>query len=144
MGHISEVIKEYYPDIDLTSTDLVYRGYGEGNINFLTHDYGRKFDIIMTNPPFKHAKEFVERALELSNDKVVMLLKIQFLESKERRVLFENTPLRYVYVYSERQSTMKDGLERNPLNGKKWSSTLLLAWFVWEHGYEGNPEIKWI
>lgn len=144
MGHIAEVIKEYCPNSEITATDLVYRGYGEGNIDFLTNNFDRKFDVVITNPPFKHAKEFVERALELTNNQVIMLLKIQFLESKARKDFLENSPLKYVYVYSERQHTMKDGLERNPLNNKKWSSTLLLAWFVWEIGYTGSPIIKWI
>jgi hypothetical protein len=143
-GHISNILKEYCPDSEITSTDLVNRGYGQGDIDFLTHDYKRKFDNIITNPPFKFAKEFINKGLELANDKVIMLLKIQFLESKGRKEFLENSPLKYVYVFSERQSTLKDGLELNPLTGKKWSTTLLLAWFVWEKGYEGEPIIRWI
>jgi predicted RNA methylase len=143
-GHISEVLKEYYPNQEIISTDLVYRDYGEGNIDFITHDYERKFDNVITNPPFSLAKEFVEKGLELSNDKVIMLLKIQFLESSKRKEFLINSPLKYIYVFSERQSTLKDGLELNPLNNKPWSTTLLLAWFVWEKGYVGDPIVKWL
>lgn len=144
MGHISKILESHYPNSEIVSTDLFDRGYGEAGIDFLTHDYNRTFDNVITNPPFKYAKEFVEKGLELSNDKVIMLLKVQFLESQSRKDFLVNSPLKYIYVFSDRQSTLKDGLERNPLTGKPWSTTLLLAWFVWEKDYTGEPIIRWI
>lgn len=144
MGHISKVLEEYYPSQEIVSTDLVYRGFGEGNIDFLTYDYGRKFDNIITNPPFSLSKEFLEKSLELSNDKVILLLKIQFLESSKRKEILKNSPLKYIYVFSERQSTLKDGLELNPTNNKPWTTTLCLAWFIWEKGYTGEPIVRWL
>lgn len=142
-GHISEVLKEYYPNSNILSTDIVDRGYADEIKDFLNDDFDM-VDNVITNPPFKYAKEFVQKGLEISNDKVIMLLKIQFLESKSRKEFLENSPLKYVYVFSERQNTMKDGNPINPLNGKPWSSTMLLAWFVWEKGYEGEPIIRWL
>lgn len=144
MGHISKVLKEYYPDKKIISTDLVYRGYGEGGIDFLTHKYTQPIDTIITNPPFKLAREFAIRGLELAEKEVILLLKIQFLESEERKEFLENSPLKYVYVFSNRQNTMRDGLPLNPRTGKKWSSTLLLAWFVWDVSYTGEPTIRWL
>lgn len=144
MGHISEVLRKYYPNQEIVSTDLYDRNYGEIGIDFLTCNYGRKFDNIITNPPFSLAKEFVEKGLELVNDKVILLLKIQFLESKSRKEFLENSPLKYIYIFSERQSTLKDGLELNPLTNKAWSTTLLLAWFIWEKGYNGEPIVRWL
>ena len=144
-GHISKVLKEYYPNTNIYSTDLIDRGYGQGGIDFLNHDYGDwKVDNIITNPPFKFAKEFVEKGLELANDKVIMLMKIQFLESQGRKEFLENSPLKYVYCFSERQATMRNGWELNPKTGKPWSTALFLAWFVWEKGYEGEPIIRWL
>ena len=144
MGHISKVLEEYYPDQEIASTDLIDRGYGTGNIDFLTYDFDRKFDNIITNPPFSLAREFVEKGLELSNDKLILLLKIQFLESKGRKEFLQSTPLKYVYIFSERQNTLRDGLELNPLTGKKWSTTLMMTWCIWEHGYKGEPIIRWL
>ena len=45
---------------------------------------------ILTNPPYKLAKEFVEHALEVVEDGyyVVMFLKLTFLEGKARKELF--------------------------------------------------------
>ena len=142
-GHISEVLKEYYPNNEIVSTDLIDRGYGIGGIDFLTHDYKKKFDNTITNPPFSLAKEFIEKALQITNDKVIMFAKIQLLESKARKELFENSPLKYVYVFSKRQNPLRNG---NPLdeNGKPWASTMCFAWFVWEVGYKGEPIIRLI
>ena len=51
-GHISETLKEMLPNFNITSTDLIDRGYGEGGVNFLTHDYSKTFNTVITNPPF--------------------------------------------------------------------------------------------
>lgn len=142
-GHISEIIKEYYPNSEVISTDLVDRGYGDGGINFLTHDFGRKFDNIITNPPFKYAKEFIERGLELANNKVIMFAKIQLVESVSRKELFEKFPPKYIYVFSKRVNPLRNG---SPVDekGKPWSSTMCFAWFVWEKGFEGETTFRWI
>ena len=88
-------------------------------------------------------KEFVEKALNLANRFVIMFGKIQFLESSKRRDFFKNSPLKYVYVHSDRQATWRNG---EPLDekGKKWSTTFCHAWFVWDKTYIGEPIIRWI
>lgn len=89
------------------------------------------------------AKEFIEKGLEVSDKYVIMLCKIQLLEGVKRKDMFLNTPLKYVYVHTTRQATWKDG---NPTDskGRKWATTMCLAWFVWDKEYVGNPIIKWI
>jgi hypothetical protein len=143
-GHISEVLKEHFKKVK--STDLVYRGYGKNKpVDFLTHNYrGKKFDWVITNPPFKHAQEFIEKALSVANNGVAMFLKIQFLEGVKRKEFFQKTKPRYIFVFSQRQAVMKDGLELNPATGKKWATTMCFAWYVWERGYYGEPTIRWI
>ena len=142
-GHISEVLKSNYPNSEVVSTDLIDRGYGSGSINFLEHTYGRTFTNVITNPPFKYMREFVEKSLEISTDKVIMFGKIQFLEGQRRKEFLENSPLKYVYVFSERQNPMRNGSPVDE-NGKKWSSTMCFAWYVWEKGYEGEPIVRWL
>ncbi len=90
-GHLAEVLKEKGHKV--VCSDLIDRGYGTGGIDFLKCE--KQFDgDIITNPPYKYAKEFVEHALKIITDghKVVMFLKLQFLEGKERRKLFERYP----------------------------------------------------
>lgn len=110
-GHLSKVLMaEGY---DVTSTDLVDRGFGTGNINFLEISdcpFNSSFDIL-TNPPYKYAEDFVNKALQLLNvgSKCVMFLKIQFLEGKSRYKLYQENPPKYVYVHSSRQTCALNG-----------------------------------
>lgn len=142
-GHISKTLKEMLPNFNVMSTDLIDRGYGQGGVNFLTHDYGRTFNTVITNPPFSLAKEFIEKGLKVSDKYVIMLCKIQLLEGIKRKDMFLNTPLKYVYVHTTRQATWKEGKPTDS-KGKKWATTMCLAWFVWDKEYKGEPIIRWI
>lgn len=136
-GHISSVLKEY--GYEVKSSDLVDRGYGLGGIDFLSvAEKGREVDII-TNPPYKYAKEFVEKSLDVvaPGRKVAMFLKLTFLEGKGRRDLFRNNPPQTVYVSSARLQCGKNG----DFTG---ASMVAYAWFVWRKGYPGPTNIKWI
>ena len=88
-------------------------------------------------------REFVEKSLEISTDKVVMFGKIQFLEGQRRKEFLKKSPLKYVYVFSERQNPMRNGSPVDE-NGKKWSSTMCFAWYVWAQGYQGEPIVRWL
>lgn len=147
-GHISKLLHKKYPDSEIISTDLVDRGDKfecgiVGGVDFLTHNFGRKFDNVITNPPFSLAKEFIEKALAISNDKVIMFAKIQLLEGEKRRKLFNDFPPKYIYVFTKRQSPLNNGSAFDE-NGKPWATTMCFAWFVWEHGFTGDPMVRWI
>jgi hypothetical protein len=90
-GHLGKVFENH--GFNVKATDLVDRGYGQGGVDFLACE--EKFDgDIITNPPYKYSLPFIEHALSLVPDghKVCMVLKVQFLEGKERKRLFLNTP----------------------------------------------------
>ena len=135
-GHISEVLK--VAGYDVLSTDLIDRGYGYGGVDFLKENTIYDCDII-TNPPYKYAKEFVEKALELVSPghKVAMFLKLTFLEGKGRRDLFRYTPPHTVYVSSSRLQCGKNG----DFSG---TNMVAYAWFLWVKGLQGPTNIKWI
>lgn len=139
-GHLSEVLKAR--GYCVVSSDLINRGYGKSNIDFLTCTSWRYWTgDILTNPPYKYAKEFVEKGINVIKDGyyVIMFLKIQFLEGKARRKLFEKYPPKYVYVNSERQTCYINGDM-----SKKMSSASCYCWFVWEKGFTGEPIVRWI
>jgi len=144
-GHIANIISKHYNN-KVIGMDIVDRGY-EGTIvdNFLTHDFDRKFDNIITNPPFSLAQEFIEKSLSLLNDGGIcaMFLKIQFLEGRKRKDFFKQFPPKYVAVFSKRQNPLRNGSEFDE-KGKPWSSTMCFAWFVWEKGIITVPNILWI
>ena len=142
-GNMSEVLKRH--GYKVRSSDLIDRGYeGTEVLDFLCAEAPQiPYDII-TNPPYKHAKEFVEHALDISMDgtKIAMFLKLQFLEGKARRALFDKAPPCKVYVASSRLMCAKNGnFERMKAGG---GSAVAYAWFVWRKGYSGDPHIKWI
>lgn len=90
--------------------------------------------------------EAVKTALEsMASEKLILFGKLQALEGKRRADYLETTPLKYVYVFKSRQQPLRNGSTIDPLTNKLWaSSTMAFAWFVWEKGYEGNPQIKWL
>lgn len=137
-GHLSKILES--KGYNVWSTDLIDRGYGRHDINFLKTK-GVWVGDILTNPPYKYAKEFVQHSLDLLNKGYycVMFLKIQFLEGKDRRKLFDKYPPKYVYVNSARQTCYINGDM-----SKKMSSASCYCWFVWENGFKGEPIIKWI
>lgn len=143
-GHISKVLENRGYKVKVS--DIIDRGLdGTEIIDFLKvkkqdicNDYSR--DII-TNPPYKYAKEFVEKALEISmdNTKIAMFLKLTFLEGKARKKMFEKYPPKRIYVFSSRVKCAKNG----EFDGMG-SSAVCYAWFIWEKGFSGSPQISWI
>lgn len=147
-GHIVKVLKDFYPYNEIVANDIAYRGSRlgidvNGGIDFLNYEPHRKYDTIITNPPFALAQEFIEKALTLTNRRVIMFAKIQLLEGDKRRKMFDNSPLKYVYVFSKRINPLRNG-EATDENGKPWASTMCFAWFVWDLEYEGEPIIRWL
>ena len=141
-GHMSEVLKQN--GYSVYSTDLVDRGYEDTIIlDFLKFNVLNNIDII-TNPPYKYAKEFVEHALDISSYgvKVATFLKLTFLEGKARKKLFEKYPPKVVYVSSSRLQCAKNGdFEKY---GKGVGTAVAYAWYVWEKGFNGKTIIEWI
>ena len=136
-GHISrQLIKAGY---GVTSRDLADRGYGEV-ADFLAPENTRWEGDIVTNPPYVFAQEFVEKALAIIPEgrKVAMFLKLTFLEGKRRAALFENYPPRRIWVSHARLKCAMNG-DFEHTGG----SATAYAWFVWEKGYKGAPEVRW-
>lgn len=136
-GHLSEVLKEF--GYNVKSTDLINRGYGEVQ-DFLKCEDKFKGDIL-TNPPFKLAKNFIEKSFELIEDEryAIFFLKIQFLESKLRKEMFVKYPLKYLIVNSERQQCAKDA------DFEKYKATTqCYCWYIFQKGYKGEPIVKWL
>lgn len=141
-GDLSKRLEDF--GYNVTSTDLIDRGYGKGGVDFLKCTEVFNGDIL-TNSPYKYAKEFVLKALELvpEGHKVFMFLKLTFLEGKARyNELFSKYPPKKIYVFSQRVLCAKNGeFERMKAGG---GSAVAYAWYVWEKGFTGDTVVKWI
>ena len=127
-GSMSKVLIEN--KYDVYSSDLIDRGYGENGIDFLK-TY-KKFDNIVTNPPFNLSTEFTLQALQLANKNVAMLNKLSFLEGINRKnKIFIQNKLKYIWVFSKRVKFGGNGL-------------MAFAWFIFDKNYNGKPTLDWI
>ena len=98
-------------------------------------------DLVMGNPPYSLAEEFVRKSLGIvtKNGYVYFLLRLAFLESKKRHFgLFTEHPPKRVYVLSRRPSffTTKEG--------RKTTDALSYAMFLWKEGWHGKTELSWM
>lgn len=146
-GAVSSVLKEY--GYNVYSTDLNDWGYGEGGHDFLTTDYydDKEIDAVITNPPFNIPRgisgKFVERGLEITkktNGMVAILQKLTFLEGSTRQHLFTEMPFSKCLVFSKRLPRM----HRFDYEGKKETSMIAFAWFIFDHKHRGPPTLGWL
>ena len=140
-GHLVYALRAH--GYSVLASDIVDRGCPNSYISdFLISTDACANDII-TNPPYRYAKEFVEHALDVISlgRKVAMFLKLTFLESKTRRALFEKYPPKRIWVFSERVQCAKNGDFDKYQNR---ATAVAYAWYVWEKGYVGQPVVGWI
>lgn len=140
-GSLSKVFES--AGYNVKSTDLVDRGFGESGIDFLSIDNIKWDGDIVTNPPYRYAQEFVEKALKIipEGKKVAMFLKLQFLEGKARKYLFLKYPPKVIYVSSSRLLCAKNAEFEKMIKGG--GSAVAYGWFIWIKGYKGDSIIKW-
>lgn len=144
-GHLADRLCN--KGFDVYCTDLYDRGYKGREY----YEYGKSFfeytenvmDIV-TNPPYKYAAEFVEHAMDISKNgcKVIMFLKLTFLESKKRKELFKKYPPKRIYVSSSRLQCAKNGDFETYKKGT--GTAVAYAWYLWEKGYNGDTIIRWV
>lgn len=72
---------------------------------------GEQPDIIISNPPFDLALEFIKKGLHDAKigGLVIMLCRLNFFGSGKRFPFWENCMPAFTYVHSERMSFTKDG-----------------------------------
>lgn len=141
IGSISDYMKEYH-DITMVTNELF--GYSESDF---TEDYinPRKgvakiwdYDVIITNPPYKLAQEFVQEGFKYAKVQY-HLLRLSFLEGKRRKAeLFSQKHLKRVFLFSYRISCAKG------INEEKQANAVAYCWLEFDKDYIGNPELVWL
>jgi predicted RNA methylase len=89
------------------SSDAVYME------DFLSWKPDKEYRTIITNPPFSLAKEFIQKCFEIKqkDTDIIMLLRLSFLESKDRYEFWQEHSVNKVYVLSRRPSFTGHGTD---------------------------------
>lgn len=150
-GHMVRPLQEYFPRV--LASDV--HDYGVG---FATGDYlwgalsdWESTDWTITNPPFRLAQQFIERALKLSRVGVAVIVRTSFIEGVDRcNELFLKIPPAYVLQFSERVVMHKGKLRQAgskylDADGKEKtaSSATSYCWVIWLKG-ESDTRLRWI
>ena len=140
-GHLSNVFKEH--GYKVRTSDIVKRTETTEVLDFLSDDITDWDGNIITNPPYKFAVQFIEKAMNIIHEgnKCIMFLKLQFMEGKSRRKLFEKYPPKTIWVSSSRIMCAKNGDFYEMIKGG--GSAVAYAFYVWEKGYKGNTILRW-
>jgi hypothetical protein len=131
-------LSEYFASV--LASDV--HDYGVG---YWVEDYlfGLASDVALTewtitNPPFRLAEQFIERALERSEIGVAVILRSAFLESVGRyERLFGQRPPSDVLQFVERVPMVKGRVDPEA------ASATAYAWLVWRKGVAGSA-LHWI
>jgi len=121
---------------EVVATDLVNRGYGQHGVDFLMEQRLLAPNIV-TNPPFKLAREFARHAMDIGATKCALLLKLAFMQGGDRTPWLFKSGLRRVYVIAKRITFVaapgRPAFTSNFVDG--------YGWFVWQAGYRGAVEL---
>lgn len=151
-GHMLEAIRNYTGDTaQIIATDIQQRKLYKDDLyiesgkefDFLSdnYPYTEDIDYIIMNPPFSVIEPFVMKSLSIANKGVIMLGRLQFLESENRyENIFQVCPPTDTYVYVDRIACFKNGdLSMKP------DSIQAYAWFVWDLTQEeSESRVHWI
>ena len=110
MSYPEALTREGVDPLNIFTVDIREDSLAEIKGDFLTLDQG-EFDVIISNPPFKLALEFIEHSLQqtIEGGFVIMLLRLNFFETKTRKPFFERHMPKYAFVHHKRMSFTEDG-----------------------------------
>lgn len=98
-------------------------------------------DTIITKPPFIEMvrNDMLKEFLRISKQKVILLLDINYLTSIRRKEYLESTPLKHIYINSQRIVLKQHGTIR-----PKYYGRTVYVWCIWDKTYSGVPTLSWI
>ena len=105
-----KALREYYAIPDdwngIKTIDIREDSLAETKCNYIETKLDYKPFLIISNPPFNQAMEFIKKALDDVEDGgyVAMLLRLNFLETKARKDFFDNYMPTWIFVHHKRMS----------------------------------------
>lgn len=119
-------LRETWPEATVDAYDIAPKHDAVKRRDVWSGDLERTYELIITNPPYSCAREFIDAhwPLVAPGGHLVLLLRLAFLESVERRAWWRTRRPERVYVLSHRPTFR---------NGQSEPRTAY-AWFVWRPG----------
>lgn len=122
--------------------DIIDRGFPNTNVaDWLTVSRPYIDNLaIVANFPYNKIQDHTEHSLSVLKDGeyLIELAKIQFLEGKARREMFNKNPPKYVLVFSERIKCLANG------ENTGGSSAICFCWYIFQKGFKGMPQVDWL
>lgn len=124
--------------LTVEASDVHDYGAGFATRDYLFPGFLSAVDWTITNPPFRLAEQFIERASATSSVGFAMIVRAAFLEGQGRfDRLFSKNPPSYVLQFTERVVMHKGRL------APEGSTATAYAWLVWIDG-EFPTKLEWI
>lgn len=140
-GAITDVLEKYEFE-NIEASDIQTADYIKGMKGVDVYEVeDNACDVVITNPPYNLMTKgnMLAEFQRIAEKKVILLLNIFYLSSKDRKQMLENSNLRHIYIHSDRVTMFPYGQEK-PKNG----GTKMYAWYVWDKEYTGKPTLSWI
>jgi len=131
-GNIIRTTREFYPEVQFTALELreectpILGKLPKTRVK-CPKDYfewarfnRQKYDVAITNPPFRLALEFIETSLLVSTV-TIMLLRLNFIGTQKRHVFFREQMPHFIYVLPDRPSFDHRGTD-----------SIEYMWAVWD------------
>lgn len=133
-GYMSKALISH--NYKVISSDIENYGYGTPNVDAKL--LVGPCENIITNPPYNIAEDLLQHFFTIYENKIAMLLRLSFLESRKRYPLFQKHKPKVVYVFPERLSLCAGG------ETVKGGGTISYGWFIWEKNYSGETKLDWL
>jgi hypothetical protein len=135
-GHMVAPLREYFASVE--ASDVHDYGVGFEVRDYLFPGPLAVVDFTITNPPFRLAEQFIDRARHSSRLGVAMIVRAAFLEGQGRfERLFSKNPPSFVLQFTERVVMHKGRL------APEGSTATAYAWLVWIDG-ESGTKLEWL
>lgn len=139
-GHMVRPLQEWFGTVE--ASDIFDYGAGFRVHGYLFGPDPDPVDWTVTNPPFRLAEQFIDRALRTSRSAVAVFVRSAFLEGAGRyERLFRPRPPRLVLQFTERVVIHRGKLTANG------SSATAYSWIIWstgKHDKRKPTEFDWI
>jgi hypothetical protein len=132
-------LQEYFASVE--ASDVHDYGVGYPVADYLWGPPPAPVDWTITNPPFRLAEQFLERAFLSSTVGVAVIVRTAFLEGQKRfERLFSKIPPSYVLQFTERVVMHKGRL------APEGSTATAYSWIIWFRDEEqpSDTRLRWI